>query len=135
VIATRGVSKNSRVPFALAFANTASTLKREPGSAQFHGTLGAVYYRAGRFQDAVRSLEKAVSIDGPSNLPNQWSAYTTFFLAMSHYRQGRATEATQRLSRAYDATCDSLDGPGTDPVWNRRLTLSLLRDEAESLIK
>ena len=64
-------------------------------------------------------------------------AYTWFFLAMTHHRLGHAEEARQWLEKAVNWTKKETEGKieGAAPLsWNRRLTLEILRREAEQLI-
>jgi hypothetical protein len=64
-------------------------------------------------------------------------AYIGYFLAMAHHRLGHAEQARHWLDKA------SRQGERPKPAktsgapfpWNRRLTLQLLRREAEQLLK
>jgi len=105
----------------------------------YQNTFGAVLYRAGRLDEALRQLDQA---DRLANEPNQAvqssPAYTWFFLAMAHHRLGHGEEAKTWLDKAVTSTEKALGErtQGTaDVPWNRRLTLKLLRDEAEALLK
>jgi Flp pilus assembly protein TadD/uncharacterized protein with WD repeat len=51
-------------------------------------TLGAALYRAGRFEDAIRTLEQAVKLHGKGGTP-----WMKLFLALAHQRLGHADEA------------------------------------------
>jgi serine/threonine protein kinase/tetratricopeptide (TPR) repeat protein len=90
--------------------------------------LGAALYRAGRFEEAVRQLDKAEAL--PANRTQAWE-YTWFFLAMAHQHLGHAEDARHWLEKAQKQMerTNSADLP-----WNRRLTLQLLRREAEVLL-
>ncbi len=58
--------------------------------------LGAVFYRAGRFDEALARFDEAESLQGePDAQANSSAAYTWFFLAMTHYRLGNVDEARQ----------------------------------------
>jgi serine/threonine protein kinase/WD40 repeat protein/tetratricopeptide (TPR) repeat protein len=107
--------------------------------------LGAALYRAGRFEDAVKRLtEASESSAGPyrTNMICTW-----FFLAMADHRLGHAEEARRWLDKALHGTEEALKSPAEfpgksgnpdgviGPNWNRRLTLRLLRREAEQLIQ
>jgi hypothetical protein len=66
-----------------------------------------------------------------------WSiAYTWLFLALTHERLGHAEQARQWLDKAVR----EIEPPPAErakdpaPTWNRKLTLQLLRGEAEALI-
>jgi len=72
---------------------------------------------------------------------------TYFYLAMAHHRLGHAEEARRWLEKAIQGTEEALRSPSQtlgksgnqsgviSPNWNRRLTLGLLRREAEQLIQ
>jgi eukaryotic-like serine/threonine-protein kinase len=92
-------------------------------------TLGAALYRAGRFQDAVRQLDKAAAL--PAD-PSQAVEYTWFFLAMAHQRLDHSREARQWLDRARKPP--EPKRKDADLPWNRRLTVQLLSGEAEALL-
>ena len=55
-------------------------------------TLGAILYRAGRFEEAVRQLERSVEVHGAGGTP-----YDALFLAMAHHQLGHADEARRWL--------------------------------------
>ncbi|MGD9855490.1 MAG: protein kinase, partial [Planctomycetaceae bacterium] len=110
--------------------------QKDPNSLQAVNTLGALLYRAGRFDEAARSLERAdVLAQNPG--ANSSPAYAWFFLAMTHHRLGHPDAAASWLAKATVAAGEALQdhaaGKSTLP-WNRRLTLSLLRNEAETLL-
>jgi tetratricopeptide (TPR) repeat protein len=110
----------------------------------YRDTLGAALYRAGRFDDAAKQLTKASALP-----PSQQTAmaYTWFFLSMTHHRLGHTDEARRWLEKGIQATEEALKPPaepaeksttaaGTiPPPWNRKLTLQLLRREAEEQIQ
>ena len=96
-------------------------------------TLGAALYRAERFDEAVQQLTDLTDAwDQGSALPTLTSpAYTWFFLAMANHRLGRLDEARKWLDKAVEQAEQEIAGNAS---WNRRLTLQLLRKEAESLL-
>ncbi len=104
-------------------------------SLQLLTTLGAILYRAGRTQEAITQLTQS---DGQMAEPNEKSnvspAYAWYFLAMAHHQAGHPDESRSYLEKANAWTTRTLDDP-IDPLpWNRRLTLELLRHEAEKLL-
>jgi tetratricopeptide (TPR) repeat protein len=125
---------------AVQLADTA--VRARPKSHLHLNTHGAIMYRTGEFKKAVERLHQAheaweaASPKPPPSSP----AYTWFFLAMAHHRLGHAEQAREWLDQAAKwaekTGKDSVrSGPGRKPLpWNRRLTLELLRREAESLI-
>ena len=99
--------------------------------------MGAVLYRAGQFDKAIRELTKADTLTGESDARTS-PAYIWYFLAMAHHASGHPDEAKKWLQKAVARTeqafqAEEEDG-GVRLAWNRRLTLKLLRDEAESVI-
>jgi tetratricopeptide (TPR) repeat protein len=106
-----------------------SALRSAPTNHSYGTTTGAALYRAGRFAEAVVRLNEA----GAARPTLSSLAYTWFFLAMTHERLGHAGEAGQWLAKAIK--CMEQETRDNNPAWNRRLTLQLLRREAEALIK
>jgi tetratricopeptide (TPR) repeat protein len=110
-------------------------------------TLGAALYRAGRFDDALKRLQEANASYKPADEQRTAIAYVWCFLVMAHHRLGHAAEARQWLNKAVTQIDGRLAGSlphGGDGKtsagsaasipWNRRLTLGLLRREAEVLL-
>jgi len=93
-------------------------------------TLGAAQFRTGDAQAAVRQLTLAASPPAGFTSP----AYSPYFLAMAHYRLGHQGEARRWLKEALRITRQHLAAE-PPPSWGRRLTLELLRREAEGLIR
>lgn len=102
---------------------------QNPKSRSDQTILGAALYRAGRFQEAVRQLDQAVALPAE---PFQPPEYTWFFLAMAHQRLGHGVEAKQWLDKARQPK--EPKNKDAHMPWNRRLTLQILRDEAEALL-
>jgi tetratricopeptide (TPR) repeat protein len=100
--------------------------------------LGAVLYRAGRFQEASRRLAEADAAFKQPATVRSTIACNGFFQAMAQHRLGNAREAASWLEKAVQASDGpspgTARGPGSDS-WNRRLTLRLLRREAEGLLE
>ena len=89
---------------------------------------GALLYRADRLEEAVDVLK--TSAEEEVNIFNR--TYTHYFLAMAHHRLGHAVEAKKWFQRAVTQTEKQVQNEST--LWNRRLTLQLLRKEAAALI-
>ena len=98
--------------------------------------LGAVLYRAGRFDKAIETLEGIAELEKPEDTS---PAYGWYFLAMAHHTNGNSDEAKKWLDKAVGwtdrVTREHHDGTGARLPWNRRATLKLLRQEAEALLK
>jgi len=102
-------------------------------------TLGAVLYRAGRFDEAAEQLARlSHTWDETGKTPTRSSpAYAWYLLAMTQQRLGRHDEAQQTLERAvrrHEQEIAQDEDPTAGIAWNRRLTLRLLRQESESTI-
>ena len=101
-------------------------------SDSYRNTLGAILYRAGQFEAAIDEFDQFLATWDEQNMPTQISpAYTWFFLAMAHHRQGNDDESREYLEQATTWTEREI---ADKPAWNRKLTLELLRKEADSLI-
>jgi WD40 repeat protein/Tfp pilus assembly protein PilF len=100
--------------------------KDNPTSSAYVGTLGALLYRAGRYDDAVKRLEEAVKLHGKGGTP-----VAALFLAMAHHQLGHAGDAQKYLSQAVEA----INQAPKDLPWDQRLERDLLRREADALLK
>jgi tetratricopeptide (TPR) repeat protein len=123
---------------------SAQAVESEPKSIIYLGTLRAILYRAGRFEEAIerlhegdRLVEEAEPGMRSSPATTAATAYNWYFLAMAHHRLGQAEEANKWLEKA-GAWTDRVLREHEDGTirlgWSRRVTLKLFRDEAEALI-
>jgi serine/threonine protein kinase/WD40 repeat protein len=78
---------------AVALAERAVRL--QGGRWDYHNTLGIAYYRAGRYKEAVKELER--SLKGGAG---QADAFDLYFLAMCHHRLGDDMQARECFGRA-----------------------------------
>ena len=114
-------------------ALAAKAVEACPDSDQCLNTLGAILYRAGRHEEAIKWLaELDRPVEGPDAKADSSPAYTWYFLAIVHKKVGNEEKAREYLEKANQATRESLADKENPPVWNRRATLELLRKEAES---
>jgi eukaryotic-like serine/threonine-protein kinase len=110
-------------------------LDARPDSGQFLTALGAILYRSGRNDDAVRWLtELTASRKAVNDKITSSPAYAWYFLAMAHHRAGEEFQAQACLNRANQFTDLELADQANPPAWERRTTLNLLRREAETLL-
>jgi tetratricopeptide (TPR) repeat protein len=96
--------------------------------------LGAAHFRAGDYEQAAQRLEE--SIDAYPNIPQTGTDninYQRLLLAMTRWKQGRNDEARRLLAKTQSAVDKELQAPSTR--WVRRVSLEVLRDEAEALIE
>jgi tetratricopeptide (TPR) repeat protein len=106
-----------------------------PEQGNLLNTLGTAQYRAGRYREAVATLDRAIKAAG-----GEGSVYDWLILAMAHFQLDHADEAHRWLSRARTW----LDDPrttrlGPSPTaraltWDNRVELDQFRHEAETLI-
>lgn len=108
----------------------------KPENDQYLNTLGAILYRAGRYDEAIERLTELDRRRETADGAVQSSpAYTWYFLAMAHQKAGNEDQAREYLNKANQSTDKTLDDEENPPAWNRRATLEILRKEAEALIE
>jgi serine/threonine protein kinase/Flp pilus assembly protein TadD len=109
----------------------------QPNDVACRTTLGAVLYRAGRFDEALKLLNEAQRAHKPADEQRITRAYIAYFLAMAHHRLGHHEEVRHWLDKATWQSEPKKPGQasGVSLAWNRRLTLQLLRREAEQLLQ
>jgi eukaryotic-like serine/threonine-protein kinase len=99
--------------------------------------LGAVLYRSGRLEEAAKRLTEAEAAFKETKTPRASIIYNWLFQAMTEHRLGHSDEAKKWLHKAVtDIEQSPSEGAKVaNAAWNRRLTLQLLRREAEELLK
>ena len=75
--------------------------------------------------------EKANKLE---STPNSSDAYAAFFQTMAQHHLGQTSLARESLDEATALADQELSDETKRPSWNRKLTLTLLRNEAETLI-
>jgi tetratricopeptide (TPR) repeat protein len=102
-----------------------------PTSSRLH-TLGAILYRAGRYEESLGKLNRAVALKGSHGTP-----FDALYLAMVHHRLGHENEARRwlRLGTAVDPIAMRNRDASGDTSWIPRLELEILRREARALIE
>jgi tetratricopeptide (TPR) repeat protein len=98
-------------------------------------TLGAVLYRAGRYDEAIRRLTEAEAAYKKATARTSTIAYASLFLAMAEERTGHAEQAREWHAKAVREIEQPAAERAGDPTWNRQLALRLLCSEAETLLK
>ena len=126
---TCALAPNALDDYELAIQLARHALEKEPKSQQYINGLGAILLRAGRYDVAKEKLEQALAA-GESD--NTSTSYIRYFLAMTEQHLGNDDAAQEQLKAANTTAEAELAG---SPVWNRKLTLQVLREEAESLIE
>ena len=112
-------------------------LAADPKRYDWLTALGAVLYRAGRFEEAAQRLAEAEAAFRNAKAPAWPIAYTWLFLAMTHELLSHREQAREWLAKAVREIDEPPAERAKDPNrsrWNRQLTLRLLRGEAEALI-
>jgi tetratricopeptide (TPR) repeat protein len=87
-------------------------------------TLGVAYYRLGRWQEAIYTLNKAVKAK-----PIGATAWDAFFLAMSHHRLGHHAEARKFFDQAI-----ALRASGSPPRPRDKAELDEMETEARIVL-
>jgi Flp pilus assembly protein TadD len=110
--------------------------KAAPRDYAIANTLGAVLYRAGQNEDAVKQLDEAIKLHRQGGTPGDW-----LFLAMAHHRLGNDQAAKKWLDQAA-AWLErvSPEKLKANPLaqrlpWDRVLEMDLLRKQAEAALK
>jgi hypothetical protein len=102
--------------------------EKESGKQHILTGLGAILVRSDQDADARFELEKAL---GASDATDTSPDYTRHFLAMTEHHLGNDEAAHDQLETANKS---AEAGLAETPSWNPKLTLELLRTEAEALI-
>ena len=130
---TVGPDATADWPSVVALAEKAAN--RNPNRWGYVCVLGAVLYRAGRFEEAVQRLTQADQLAKDDYLV---PAEPWFFLAMAHHRLGHGEESKKWLGNAVAWTENALreheQGVKEFP-WIPAIKVKLLRQEAEALLK
>jgi serine/threonine protein kinase/tetratricopeptide (TPR) repeat protein len=96
--------------------------------------LGAAQFRVGQFEQAVQSLEESIAAFPSGSAPATHTiTYPRLLLAMCKWQLGQKDDARRRLTETLPAVDKELQSLSLS--WNRRVTLELLRGEAEALIQ
>jgi WD40 repeat protein/serine/threonine protein kinase/tetratricopeptide (TPR) repeat protein len=122
--------------FAPALRLAEKALAQGDQTARSHQAVGAIHYRAGRWQECVKHFHDAEAAANPQELTS--SAYWYYFLAMAERRLGHKEESRRWLEKAVAQTDKELGGAaqtGGPERWVRKPTLQLLRAEAEALFR
>ncbi len=125
---TCALAPNSLNDYTDAIALGRAAVDAEPTNPQFLNGLGAILMRAGMYAEAKPFLEETVGSPGDENTSK---TYTHYFLAMTEHHLGNAEDARTHLKTANDLADKELLG---SIPWNRKLTIELLRTEAQTLI-
>jgi len=88
-------ARHSDPRLAVTLAEQAVSLVPDEGT--FWNTLGAAYYRAGRWNEAVEALHRSSELFGDAG-----TGFNAVFLAMAHWQLGQHEEADRQYDRAVD---------------------------------
>lgn len=94
-------------------------------------SVGAAFYRAGRFETALQRLGEVASDWEPGSSRYGLFPYLKFFQSMAYHQMGNDDESRKCFDVALEQALQFVTG---DIGWSRRLVLQLLRAEAESLL-
>ena len=125
---TCALAPNAIENYADAIALGRAAVEAEPANPQFLNGLGAILMRAGLYAEAKPYLEGIINHAGHETTSK---TYTPYFLAMTEHHLGNAEAAGTHLKTAHELADKEL----ADSIpWNRKLTIELLRKEAQALI-
>ncbi len=96
----------------------------EPGQQVSLNTRGVVLFRAGKYAEAVTTLEKSLAAG-----KGRYDGFDLFFLAMAHHRLGHRVDARRRLDRAIDWASHA-----SSLTSNETKELAAFRSEAEAVL-
>ena len=96
---------------------------------EFALRLGAILFRAGKPEQALEYLLEA----SDATPTNDSKAYLGYFLAMTQHALGQKDLAIELLNRANTFASQELS-VGIKPLWNRQVTLELLRAETIKVV-
>jgi hypothetical protein len=102
--------------------------------------LGAVLYRAGQFEEALKRLTEAERTYQPDiDDKDSTIAFSRLFLALTHWRLGHGAQAKEWHDKAVHWIDHEMKrqefAVGNQSYWTRRLGLELLRRESEELMR
>jgi serine/threonine protein kinase/Tfp pilus assembly protein PilF len=112
-------------------------LAADPKNYNMINTVGAMLYRAGRFNEAAERLTEAEAAFEQTPGTRTSIVYNWLFQAMAHHRLGHTVEAASWLEKSMRALDEPSPKVAQAPAripWNQRLTLMLLRREAQELL-
>ncbi len=113
------------------FIQTASKMRSErPTDLNNAENYGAILFRAGHFEDAMKQLvESSVREVHPMKINFSW-----YLRAMTHKQLKQESEAIAWLQKA-DVAADALLSLGNQVEWNERSEIKLFQKEARDLIR
>ena len=120
-------SSPSELEIAIQLAERA--IEQQPDDQQFLNGIGAILMRAGRYEEAATHLQRALSVEGAGRNSN---AYVHYFLAMTSFHLSNLQAAREHLALGNQIMDEE---SASNPPLNRRLSLAILREEAEQLIE
>jgi WD40 repeat protein/tetratricopeptide (TPR) repeat protein len=117
-----GSADDLATPIKLAEAAVASASRAtKPG---LLNTLGGVLLRAGRDDEAIRSLEQGIQLGGGRSSPQDWA-----FLALAYHHIGRADAAKLHADKLAEWRRDT-----SKPFWEN-VEIQILRREVETALE
>ncbi len=108
-----------------------SLVEENPDSAAYQCSLGALLYRAGRYDEAAERLRKATGAFAVNPSDQFSTLYPKVLMAMVQWKHGDDAKSREMFAEVQAHYDDAINSASS---WNRRATLELLRREAEGLI-
>lgn len=137
---TAALAPQSTLDYSVLVALVDESVKLNNGNGNSLKDQGAIYFRSGRYHEAIDRLTESVRLLNESGTSDaNWDSivvYPQLFLAMSYHQLKRPDEARKWLDRARSdiqkARSEHENGK-LKMSWNRRATITLLEQEAETL--
>jgi WD40 repeat protein/tetratricopeptide (TPR) repeat protein len=103
---------------------------RDPPNRNLRNTLGAILYRAGKFDAAVAELEESIALHQHGGSWEDW-----IFLALAEHHRGHADLAHEWLRRTAEGAPRTLGQLKGGPAWHQRAEAETLLREAQALLR
>jgi tetratricopeptide (TPR) repeat protein len=116
----------------IAFMETALANADSGDKSTLLNTFGLVLYRAGRFDDAVTSVQQSMQARSGDGAITDW-----LILALSHHKLGHSDQSRKWLEKAaawIDEFVTNSSRKSGEFFWDELLECRIMRAEAESLI-
>ena len=128
IVWTSVLSQNSLDDYPSVIATARRELTLAPGSCTALLDLGGILFRAGMYEESRNVLLEARAA---ANSEQASTSSCDYLLAMTEHHLGNADAAAAQLKTANELADAEVSG---SIPWNRRLTIELLRKEAQALL-
>jgi serine/threonine protein kinase/tetratricopeptide (TPR) repeat protein len=117
--------------FAVPMKQARQLVTKHPDDVSALSLLAILHYRAGQYDEAAKGLTESIAAFARDSSSEATVIYPQLVLAMTQWRLGNELESRRLLAKSQVAIDEAIK---SNPRWNRRATLNLLRAEAEELL-